>query len=155
MTSGSYYGRMRATDADREKVHEELQSAYADGRLTWEEFDTRSTALVQAKTYDQLASLTTDLRRPVPYQPGPYPVRYSSGRTNALAAVSLGFGVGQIFLPFVGAIVAIATGHVAKSQIKETGDYGAGLANAGLVLGYLGIVLPILFILLVVGSLGH
>jgi Domain of unknown function (DUF1707)/Domain of unknown function (DUF4190) len=153
MTAGNYYGRMRATDADREKVHQELQTAYADGRLTWDEFDNRSTALIHAKTYDQLASLTTDLRRPVPYQPGRNPVPLSSGRTNALAAVSLGFGVGQMFLPFIGAIIAIVTGHVARSQIKETGDYGAGLAIAGLVLGYLGIALPILFILFVLGSL--
>ncbi len=155
MTAGSYYGRMRATDADREKVREVLQAAYADGRLTKDEYDNRDHALFQAKTYDQLASLTTDLRRPVPYQPPPYPVAIPSGRTNPLAAVSLGFGIGQMFLPFVGAIVAIIMGHVAKSQIRETGDYGAGLATAGLVLGYLGIVLPILFILFVVGSLSH
>ena len=68
MATSSYYGPMRATDADREKVHAVLQAAYADGRLTWDEFDTRSTELVVAKTYDQLSVLTTDLRLPVPYQ---------------------------------------------------------------------------------------
>jgi hypothetical protein len=152
MATGSYYGRMRATDADREKVREVLQSAYADGRLTWEEFDSRSTALVNAKTYDQLASLTTDLRRPVPYQAPSYPLAIPSGRTNALAAVSLGFGVGQIFLPIVGAIIAIVTGHIAKGQIRQSADYGGGLATAGLVLGYAGLILPILFFALVLGA---
>jgi len=152
MATGGYYGRMRATDADREQVHQVLQSAYADGRLTWDEFDTRSTALIQAKTYDQLASLTTDLRQPMPYRPPSYPVRYSSGRTNALAAVSLGFGVGQVFLPFVGAIVAIVCGHLAKGQIRENGDYGNGLATAGLVLGYLGLALPLLLIVAAIAS---
>ncbi len=154
MATGSYYGRMRATDADREKVHEVLQSAYADGRLTWEEFDSRSTALVNAKTYDQLASLTTDLRRPAPYQAQSYPLAVPSGRTNALAAVSLGFGVGQIFLPILGAIIAIVTGHLAKGQIKDSGDYGSGLATAGLVLGYVGLILPILLFVLVLGAVG-
>jgi hypothetical protein len=155
MTAGNYYGRMRATDADREKVREVLQAAYADGRITKDEYDHRDNLLFHAKTYDQLGSLTTDLRRPVPYQPSPYPVPVGSGRTNALAAVSLGFGIGQMFLPFLGALVAIVMGHIAKSQIRQTGEYGAGLATAGLVLGYLGIGLPILFFLIVLGALGR
>jgi len=136
---------MRATDADREKVHAVLQTAYADGRLTWEEFDTRSSALIEAKTYDQLSALTTDLRRPVPYQPQ-YPQRLIGvpSRTNGLAGVSLGFGIGQFFLPIFGALVAIVCGHVARSQIRRTGEQGDGLAVAGLVLGYIGILIPLL-----------
>lgn len=142
---------MRATDADRDKVHSVLQAAYADGRLTWEEFDVRSTQLVESKTYDQLSALTADLRRPVPYQP-PYPQRPFGlrTRTNGLAGVSLGFGIGQILIPFFGAIIAIVTGHIARGQIRRTGEQGDGLALAGLVLGYLGILIPILLIVLAV-----
>ncbi|MDQ2873552.1 MAG: DUF1707 domain-containing protein [Actinomycetota bacterium] len=44
----SGYGPMRASDADREHVHGVLKSVYADGRLTWEDFDARSTAIVHA-----------------------------------------------------------------------------------------------------------
>jgi outer membrane lipoprotein SlyB len=141
---------MRATDADREKVHAVLQTAYADGRLTWEEFDTRSSALIEAKTYDQLSALTTDLRRPVPYQPQ-YPQRLIGvpSRTNGLAGVSLGFGIGQILLPILGALVAIVCGHVARSQIRRTGEQGDGLAVAGMVLGYIGFLIP--FLLIVIG----
>jgi len=146
---------MRATDADREKVHAVLQAAYADGRLTWEEFDARSSQLIESKTYDQLSALTTDLRRPVPYQPQ-YPQRLVGipSRTNGLAAVSLGFGIGQFLIPIFGALVAIICGHVARAQIRRNGEQGDGLAIAGLVLGYLGILIPLLIVLLAVVATG-
>jgi hypothetical protein len=139
MTAGGY-GYMRATDADRNNVHAVLQAAYADGRLTWEEFDARSTTLLTAKTYNELAVLTTDLR--LPGQGGLTPYRPAAGltprpRTNPVAICSLCFGLGQFFLPLVGAVVAVVCGHAAKSQIRRTGD-GAAMAIAGMVLGYLG-----------------
>ena len=148
MAASSYYGPMRATDADRDKVHSVLQSAYADGRLTWDEFDTRSSALIEAKTYDQLSALTVDLRRPVPYQPQ-YPQQIGiRSRTNGLAGVSLGFGVGQFLLPIFGALIAVVCGHIARAQIRRNGEQGDGMAVAGLVLGYLGILIPLLIIML-------
>lgn len=150
MTAGSY-GPLRATDADRDGVHTLLQAAYADGRLTWDEFDSRSTSLMQAKTYDQLNELTADLRQPVPYRPGAY--RPAGTRTNSLAVVSLCFGVGQVFLPIVGAIVAIICGHSGRRQIRQTGEAGDGMALAGLVLGYTGVLLPTLLLVLAVLAL--
>ncbi len=39
-----------------------------------------------------------------------------------------------------GAILPVIAGHLALSQIKRTGQQGAGLAIAGLVLGYLAIL---------------
>lgn len=147
MATRSYYGQMRATDSDRENVHQVLQSAYADGRLTWDEFDTRSGKLVVAKTYDQLSSLTGDLRRPVPYQP-PQHVPSQAG-TNGLAVASLVFGIGQIFIPILGAIIAIVCGHLARGDIRRNGQQGDPLALGGLVLGYLGLALPALLIALV------
>jgi Domain of unknown function (DUF1707)/Domain of unknown function (DUF4190) len=159
MTVGGY-GSMRATDADRNNVHDVLQAAYADGRLTWEEFDARSTALLAAKTYNELAVLTTDLRGPgqvvgqiTPYQPmtGYTP----APRTSPVAICSLAFGVGQMFIPLAGTAVAIACGHAARSQIKRTGEGGAGLATAGLVLGYLGLIFWLLVIVSSVASGQH
>lgn len=144
----SYYGPMRATDADRDNVHAVLQAAYADGRLTWDEFDSRSSKLVVAKTYDQLSVLTRDLRKPVPYRPTTYPVGVRPS-TNNLAAISLGFGLGQIVFWFFGAIIAVVCGHVARSQIRKTGEQGDGMAVAGLALGYLGIAIPILVMALI------
>jgi DUF1707 SHOCT-like domain/Domain of unknown function (DUF4190) len=146
--SGYGYGRMRATDADREGVHSLLQSAYADGRLTWEEFDARSTSLLQAKTYDELSALVADLRQPVPVRPGTY---YPAGRrTNSLAVVSMGLGFGQVFLWFVGAIAAVVCGHAARRQIRQTGERGSGMALTGLILGYSGLAFWLLLILAIV-----
>ena len=144
MTAGSY-GSMRATDADRDSVHSLLQAAYADGRLTWEEFDSRSTSLMQAKTYDQLGALTTDLRRPVPYRQGPYPA--AGPRTNAMAIASLACGIGQIFFWFIAGVPAIVFGHVARRQIRESGETGDGMALAGLILGYIGVIGPLIAII--------
>ncbi len=52
---------LRASDADRDIVHRLLGSAYADGRLTREEFDERSEAVLGARTLGELPSLVADL----------------------------------------------------------------------------------------------
>jgi hypothetical protein len=57
----SQHGALRASDADREVVHRALGSAYADGRLTREEFDQRSDAALSARTLSDLPVLITDL----------------------------------------------------------------------------------------------
>lgn len=137
---------MRATDADRDSVHSLLQAAYADGRLTWEEFDARSTALMEARTYGELVPLTADLRRPVPYQPPPR-VR---GGTNQMAIISLLCGIFQIPFWLLTGIPAIVCGHIARRQIRQRGEQGDGLALTGLVLGYLGVLGPILLTLVIV-----
>jgi len=152
MTAGSY-GQMRATDGDRDSVHSLLQAAYADGRLTWDEFDARSTSLMQAKTYDQLGALIADLRQPVPYRQGPYPYPRAGQRTNAMAIASLACGIGQIFLWFIAGVPAIVFGHVARRQIRESGEAGDGMALAGLILGYIGVIGPLIAILLISGFL--
>ncbi|HEX5187956.1 MAG TPA: DUF1707 and DUF4190 domain-containing protein [Streptosporangiaceae bacterium] len=144
MTAGSY-GSMRATDADRDGVHTLLQAAYADGRLTWDEFDARSTSLMQAKTYDQLGALTADLRQPVPYRPGSPPSTLP--RTNQMAVASLVCGLAQVFFWFLAGVPAIVFGHVARRQIRQTGEAGSGMATAGLVLGYVGVLGPIIAII--------
>ena len=45
MTSGSY----RASDADRDQVAEVLHTAYAEGRITLEEHDERTQAVLLAR----------------------------------------------------------------------------------------------------------
>ena len=150
MTAGSYgYGSMRATDADRENVRTVLQDAHAEGRLTWEEFDSRSTTLLQAQTYDQLATLTADLPNRIaasPPQMYPYPpAQYGAQSTNGLAIAALICGVCQVFFWFLTGVPAIVLGHMARKQIRQTGEAGDGLALAGLILGYIGVALGVLF----------
>ncbi len=68
-----------------------------------------------------------------------------SEKTNVLAIVSL---VTAFFI----SLAAIITGHIALGQIKKTGEKGRGLAIAGLVLGYLGLVGGIIAFIAVMAS---
>ncbi len=56
--------RMRASDADREKVAGILRDAYAEGRLSHAEYDDRLTEVYAAATYGELVPVMRDL--PVP-----------------------------------------------------------------------------------------
>ena len=65
--------------------------------------------------------------------------------TSTLAVVSLVFGIlAWCVLPFVGAIVAIVCGHLARSEIRNSHpdqhQDGDGMAVAGLVLGYVQLI---------------
>jgi hypothetical protein len=52
---------MRASDADREIVRATLGDAFADGRLTREEYDDRLNTLYGSRTLGEVSSLVTDL----------------------------------------------------------------------------------------------
>lgn len=70
-------------------------------------------------------------------------------RTHTLAIVSLIFGLlSWIGLPLIGAIVAVVTGHLARSEINRSPEQfeGDGLALTGLILGWLNIALSVLAI---------
>ena len=57
--------QMRAGDADRDSTIASLREAYAEGRLTQEEFDERLESAHAARTYADLAEVTSDLpKRP-------------------------------------------------------------------------------------------
>jgi hypothetical protein len=77
--------------------------------------------------------------------------------TNTNAVVSLIFGIVSWFVcPVVGGIVAVVTGHMAHGQIKASGESGAGLATAGMVLGYIHLAVAaviVLFWIVVFGGL--
>ncbi|HEX9554087.1 MAG TPA: DUF4190 domain-containing protein, partial [Streptosporangiaceae bacterium] len=85
-------------------------------------------------------------------QPGGYPqpgyqgmptwtggTGYPSMQTNGLAVAALICGVAQIMAGPLTGIPAIILGHIARSRIRQTGEQGAGLALAGLILGYAGL----------------
>ncbi|TVS12789.1 MAG: DUF4190 domain-containing protein [Wenzhouxiangella sp.] len=77
--------------------------------------------------------------------------------TSALAIVSLVFGIlAWIALPLIGALIAIVTGHMARSQIRAAygGLQGDGLAVAGLVLGYLQFLIGLFAITLIFFGFG-
>jgi hypothetical protein len=60
---------LRASDADRALVSSVLADAYADGRLTAEEYDERESANLAAKTLGELPPLMADLVGPVGQSP--------------------------------------------------------------------------------------
>jgi Domain of unknown function (DUF1707)/Cell wall-active antibiotics response 4TMS YvqF len=53
--------RLRASDADRDRVIDLLAQAAAEGRLTLEEYSERSETALAARTQGELAALTTDI----------------------------------------------------------------------------------------------
>lgn len=84
-------------------------------------------------------------------------VQVSAGETSGKAIASLVLGIGGfVIFPFVLSILAIVFGHQAKREIAQRqGLGGAGLATAGIVLGWIGValvVLAVLFIVLVVAA---
>jgi hypothetical protein len=73
--------------------------------------------------------------------------------TNILALISLISGVlAWLGLFGLGGLVAVVTGHIAKNQIRGSmgQQTGEGVATAGLVLGYLNIVMTLLVLCLAV-----
>jgi hypothetical protein len=70
-------------------------------------------------------------------------------RTNGMAIASLVLGI--LWLYWIGSILALIFGYVAKSEIDRSGgrETGRGLAIAGIVLGWIGVAGGVIFIILV------
>lgn len=83
-------GHLRASDSDRDQVSAVLSTAFAEGRLTREEYDDRVDALLAAKTFDDLVGLTRDLvvvGSPSPTPAGAPDRSYSIDTTGGTAEV--------------------------------------------------------------------
>ncbi|HEY7325046.1 MAG TPA: DUF1707 and DUF4190 domain-containing protein [Streptosporangiaceae bacterium] len=147
---------LRAADADRDRVAALLNTAYVDGRLSRDEYDARLDATLSARTYAELDQLVVDL--PVVYAGGGRPVTTPAvtpaAATNGLAVASLACGLGQLVFGPLATVPAIVLGHMARSQIRRTGEQGDGLALGGLVLGWGAVILGILAIVAVIALAG-
>ena len=67
---------------------------------------------------------------------------------NPWAIASISFAASTVIGSWCfGGLIAVITGHVARHQIKRSGEAGSGLALAGLIIGYVSIGLFLLFIL--------
>ncbi|MDQ6791996.1 MAG: DUF4190 domain-containing protein [Candidatus Dormibacteraeota bacterium] len=92
-----------------------------------------------------------------PGPPGRGGVMSVSRPTNRLAIVSLVAGIAGYAIPhpFIAGLVAIVTGHLARGQIRRTGEGGALLATIGLILGYVHLFLSVLLVgLIIIVALG-
>ena len=76
------HASMRASDADREIVRVVLADAYADGRLTREEYDDRLNTLFGSRTLGEVSSLVTDLVPPDGPAAAPAPLQPADLRTR-------------------------------------------------------------------------
>ena len=93
---------------------------------------------------------------PPPGFPPPPPAYPVKAKTNGLALASMilgivGITVGLclIFFPVM-PILAVVFGHLGLSQTRTTGAPGRGYAIAGLVTGYIGIALAILWLIAII-----
>lgn len=74
--------------------------------------------------------------------PAPPPSAQAVARVsyNPWAIVSVSFAASTVLGSwFFGGVVAVVTGHVARHQIKQTGEAGGSLALGGLIGGYVAI----------------
>lgn len=141
----AYPPAMLAGTADRERAIDVLKAGFAEGRLTQAEHDERAARAYAARTYADLAEVVAGLPAgpligfpavgyPPPAVPAPRAV-------NSLAVASLICGLAEVPTLGVSALPAVILGIRARQQIRQTGERGSGLAVAGLILGWTGVVL--------------
>jgi hypothetical protein len=90
-----------------------------------------------------------------PYAPYPPQGYYAPPQpTNSTAAVvSLVFGIlAWTILPFISAFVAVIAGHMARNEIRRSNGQlsGDGMAVAGMIMGYVQLVLSLLAVCIIV-----
>jgi hypothetical protein len=71
-------------------------------------------------------------------------------KTNSLAITSLICGIAQFMFGPLATIPAVVCGHMARHQIRRTGEQGAGMALAGLILGWIGVGFTALLVLVAI-----
>jgi hypothetical protein len=148
------HGFMRSSSADRERAIDVLKAAFAEGRLTRDEFEERSGQVLRSQTYAQLAALTADLpvgplgalMLPQLHHPQqmPYPmVAPRRPPVNSLAIAAL------ICSPIPGfpAAAGVITALVARRQIRQTGERGEGIATAAFFIGMFTLVGFVLYMI--------
>jgi Domain of unknown function (DUF4190) len=88
---------------------------------------------------------------PAPYPPLGYGHPYVQRATNGMAIASMVLGI--LWLYWIGSILALIFGFVARRQIKQRNESGDGMAIAGIVLGFVGIgTLLIVFIVVAISA---
>ncbi|WP_454831475.1 DUF4190 domain-containing protein [Pseudoxanthomonas wuyuanensis] len=75
-----------------------------------------------------------------------------ASQNSTLAVVSLIAGIlGWTLMPFLGSVVAIITGHMARGEIRRNPQLGGdGMAVAGLILGWASVAVWLLGIMVFV-----
>jgi hypothetical protein len=93
---------LRAADADRERIAEQLRQSHAEGRLNLAEFQQRLERCFEAKTVRELDELVIDLPRPGEQDERP-PLGWSLPRPLHLTPLA------SILIALI--VISAATGH--------------------------------------------
>ncbi len=81
--------------------------------------------------------------------------RQTTPKTNGMAIASMVLGI--VWIYWIGSILALIFGYMAKKQIDASGETqsGRGMAIAGIVLGWVGVGTLVLFVgIIVIGAIG-
>ncbi|MGN6472569.1 MAG: DUF4190 domain-containing protein [Mycobacteriales bacterium] len=97
---------------------------------------------------------------PAGYPPAGYPPQYGYGYgpppqrpgTNGMAIASMVLGI--LWIYWIGSILALIFGYIARRQIRERGEGGGGMAIAGIVLGWIGVGALVLVVIVLVAASG-
>jgi hypothetical protein len=90
--------------------------------------------------------------------PNPYAPPNLSGAAQPVAAGTNGLAIAAFVLGLVGwlvcvgSLLAVIFGSIARNQIRRSGDrqQGAGMATAGIILGAIGLVLWLVYLVLAI-----
>jgi Domain of unknown function (DUF1707) len=122
--------KLRASDADRDAVAEQLRDHFATGRIRMDELDERLDKVYAAQTYGELEPLIEDLPGPSPYRdlPVPFPAT-GTGQGSEVAPFQHGWG-GELTHG------GPAWGAWASASVICWGIWLAGLISGGSVSGF-------------------
>ncbi|WP_308250030.1 DUF1707 and DUF4870 domain-containing protein [Sphaerisporangium fuscum] len=134
------------TDHDRDQVVEHVTAAYAEGRLSKDEFDERLHLAMTARTHADLAPIVRDLHpmRPVPHVPqpplamgAPYaPALTGSDRLGAVAAHVLPLCGLSIIGPLIMLLTAGRTSPYVRHHAVESLNFHLTLLGATIALPF-------------------
>jgi hypothetical protein len=91
------HDRLRASDADRERVIDTLETAFVEGRLTHDEFSARAARARASRTYGELAAITFSL--PPRRSEAPPPRAARAQNLDRIDRKSIAWGMFLILMP--------------------------------------------------------
>ena len=146
--AGGEQGKIRAADADRDRIAGILGTAYSERPAVQAGVRCPPGQRLVRAHLRHLDHVVADCprRRRLCRAPSAATMVTTPARTNGLAIASLACGLAQFAFGPLATIPAIVLGHMARNQIRRTGEQGAGLALAGLVLGWGAVILGIVLI---------
>jgi Domain of unknown function (DUF1707) len=130
IAAGDGRGRLRASDADRERVIDRLKAAYVYGLVTKAEFDERVSQTFGARTCGELAVITSDV--PAGLAAAPLPLTPAAARPSARVAANVTRADRAIMASATVAILAlVASVFATAAQLPIAGPLVlAAAANA-------------------------